>query len=322
MHVSVHESAVISEAEGATGPVVQLDGVAKAYGKKIAVRHLSLAIAPGSMFGLLGPNGAGKTSTIRMIVGITMPDSGEVRLFGHPFSRHLLGRVGYLPEERGLYKKMKVLDQLIFMGQIRGLDARTAKTRSVYWCERLAISDALEKKTEELSKGMQQKIQFISTLLHDPGLLIMDEPFSGLDPVNALLLQDTLLELRRAGKAILFSTHRMDQVEKLCDSICLVHGGEAVLSGSMRDIKSRYPRNRMSIEFEGDSSFLSDPPVASLTEEVRDYGHRAELKLKPNTDAQSLLRYFMQSARILKYELVEPSLEEIFIQTVGVSSHA
>ena len=320
--LSASESAVLPQVQRAGEAVVQIDHVSKAYGSKIAVRDLSLTIEAGSMFGLLGPNGAGKTSTIRMIVGITMPDSGQIRLFGQPFSRDQLGMVGYLPEERGLYKKMKVLDQLVFMGQIRGLDATIARTRAQQWCERLAISDVMEKKTEELSKGMQQKIQFISTLLHDPEFLIMDEPFSGLDPVNAALLQDTLLELRRAGKAILFSTHRMDQVEKLCDSICLVNGGEAVLSGSMRDIKSRYPRNRIILEFEGDSAFLAGPEVAASTEEVKNYGRRAELKLKPGTDAQSLLRHFMQSTLVLKYELVEPSLEEIFIQTVGGPANA
>jgi ABC-2 type transport system ATP-binding protein len=303
-------------------PVVQLERVSKAYAKKVAVHQLSLAIEAGSMFGLLGPNGAGKTSTIRMIVGITLPDSGSIHLFGQPFSRNLLGRVGYLPEERGLYKKMKVLDQLVFMGQIRGLDGDTSRKRAQHWCERLAISEVMEKKTEELSKGMQQKIQFISTLLHDPQFLIMDEPFSGLDPVNAVLLQDTLLDLRREGKAILFSTHRMDQVEKLCDSICLVNGGEAVLSGSMREVKSRYPRNRMMLEFDGDAWFLADAIVQASTEEVKNYGHRAEIKLKPGADAQGLLRHFMQSTVVLKYELVEPSLEEIFIQTVGGSAHA
>jgi ABC-2 type transport system ATP-binding protein len=319
---SLNESITLPQSRSVGEAVVQLQRVSKAYGKKIAVHDLSLTIEAGSMFGLLGPNGAGKTSTIRMIVGITMPDSGQIRLFGQPFSRNQLGLVGYLPEERGLYKKMKVLDQLIFMGQIRGLDANTSRTRAQHWCERLAISDVMEKKTEELSKGMQQKIQFISTLLHDPKFLIMDEPFSGLDPVNAALLQDTLLDLRREGKAILFSTHRMDQVEKLCDSICLVNGGEAVLSGSMGEIKSRYPRNRMMLEFEGDAGFLSSPQVLSSTEDVRNYGRRAELKLKPGADAQSLLRHFMQSTLVLKYELVEPSLEEIFIQTVGGSSHA
>ncbi len=302
--------------------VVALDRVSKAYGEKIAVHELSLIIEAGSMFGLLGPNGAGKTSTIRMIVGITMPDSGQIRLFGQPFSRGLLSRVGYLPEERGLYKKMNVLEQLIFMGEIRGLSASAAKGRAQKWCERLSITDALEKKTEELSKGMQQKIQFIATVLHDPQFLIMDEPFSGLDPVNAVLLQDTLLDLRKEGKAILFSTHRMDQVEKLCDSICLVNGGEAVLHGKVREVKGRYPRNRMLLDFEGDDRFLANPLVTGATEEVRVFGNRAELTLQSGADPQEMLRYFMQSAIVYRYELVEPSLEEIFIQTVGGKADA
>ena len=172
-------------------------------------------------------------------------------MFGKQFERKSLDRVGYLPEERGLYKKMKVLDQLVFFGQMHGLDAHEARKRSMDWAERLEIADSLGKKTEELSKGMQQKIQFIASLLHDPGLIVMDEPFSGLDPVNATLLERTLLELKDQGKAILFSTHRMDQVEKLCDSICLINKGEAVLSGKMREIKSRYERNRVIVEFEG-----------------------------------------------------------------------
>jgi ABC-2 type transport system ATP-binding protein len=302
--------------------IVEVDRVSKAYGKKIAVNELSLSIEAGSMFGLLGPNGAGKTSTIRMIVGITMPDSGQIRLFGKPFSRDQLTRVGYLPEERGLYKKMNVLDQLIFMGEIRGLTASVARTRAQNWCERLSIADVMEKKTEELSKGMQQKIQFISTLLHDPDFLIMDEPFSGLDPVNAVLLQDTLLDLRKEGKAILFSTHRMDQVEKLCDSICLVHGGQAVLHGRMRDVKGRYPRNRVLLDFQGDAAFLSDPLVTHSADEVKNFGNHAELKLNAGADPQALLRHFMQSTQVYRYELVEPSLEEIFIQTVGGKSDA
>src|SRR5277367_4592688 len=199
-------------------PVVELDRISKAYDKKIAVQDLSLRIEPGTMFGLVGPNGAGKTSSIRMMIGVTLPDTGTVTLFGSPFTRKALARVGYLPEERGLYKKMKVIDQLVFFGELHGLDATTANTRGRQWAERLEIAEALDKKTEELSKGMQQKIQFIATLLHDPDLIIMDEPFSGLDPVNAILLQDTLVDLRNQGRSILFSTHRMDQVEKLCDA--------------------------------------------------------------------------------------------------------
>jgi len=295
------------------GILVELDSISKSYDRKVAVKDLSLAIGPGTMFGLLGPNGAGKTSSIRMMIGITRPDSGRVSLFGQPFRREALKRVGYLPEERGLYKKMKVIDQLVFLGRLRGLDAATAHKRSVEWCERLQISDALPKKTEELSKGMQQKIQFISTLLHEPDLIIMDEPFAGLDPVNTMLLQDVLLELKAAGKTILFSTHRMDQVEKLCDSICLIDHGEAVLSGRMREIKSRYERSHVVIDFEGDASFLEHPGIA----EAKNYGGHAEIRLKPGADAQSLLIAAAGRARIYKFEWMEPSLEEIFIQTVG-----
>src|ERR1700739_947717 len=218
-------------------PVVALNHISKSYENKVAVPDLSLQIEPGSMFGLLGPNGSGKTSSIRMMIGITMPDSGSVSLFGKPYARESLKRVGYLPEERGLYQKMKVMEQLVFMGELRGLGAAVAGKRAHEWCERLQILEAAEKKTEELSKGMQQKIQFIATLMHDPELVVMDEPFSGLDPVNASLLQDTLIDLKKAGKAILFSTHRMDQVEKLCDAICLIDGGQAVLSGTMREVK-------------------------------------------------------------------------------------
>ena len=299
-------------------PVVELDRISKAYDKKVAVDGLSLSIEPGTMFGLLGPNGAGKTSSIRMMIGVTMPDSGTVRLFEKPFTRASLARVGYLPEERGLYKKMKVIDQLIFMGQLHGLDAATANTRARSWCERLQITEAIDKKTEELSKGMQQKIQFIATLLHDPDLIIMDEPFSGLDPVNTTLLQDTLLEMKKNGKAVLFSTHRMDQVEKLCDAISLVDRGTVVLSGTMREVKSRYERNRVVLEFEGDDSFLEHPAIAGY----RNYAGHAEIKLKDGADAQALLHEAAAKARVYKFELMEPSLEEIFIQTVGGKADA
>ena len=294
-------------------PVVELDRISKSYDQKVAVKDLSLKIEAGTMFGLLGPNGAGKTSSIRMMIGITLPDSGTVNLFDRPFSRDQLSRVGYLPEERGLYKRMNVMDQLVLMGQLHGLKAETAQQRARAWCDRLQIMDAADKKTQELSKGMQQKIQFISTLLHDPGLIIMDEPFSGLDPVNASLLQDTLLDLKKQGKAILFSTHRMDQVEKLCDSICLVHRGEAVLAGTMREVKSGYERNRVLIHFEGGRDFLGHPAVESFKE----YAGQAEIKLKPGANAQDLLKSAAERATIFRFELVEPSLEEIFIKTVG-----
>jgi len=294
-------------------PVVTLDRISKSYESKVAVQDLSLQIEPGTMFGLLGPNGSGKTSTIRMMIGITMPDSGSVNLFGKPYDRASLTRVGYLPEERGLYKKMKVMEQLIFMGELHGLDPAVAACRAQEWSERMQITEAVQKKTEELSKGMQQKIQFIATLMHDPDLIVMDEPFSGLDPVNASLLQDTLIELKKSGKAILFSTHRMDQVEKMCDAICLIHRGHAVLSGGMREVKSRHERDRVVINFDGDSSFLQHPAVKSF----KDYGGQAEIQLHPHADAQALLHAAAASATIYRFELMEPSLEEIFIRTVG-----
>jgi ABC-2 type transport system ATP-binding protein len=299
-------------------PVVELAGVTKAYDSKVAVRDLSLAIEAGQMFGLLGPNGAGKTSSIRMMMGITMPDSGRINLFEKPFERASLDRVGYLPEERGLYKKMKVIDQLAFFGQLHGVAADDARKRAVDWATRMEIAGSLEQKTQDLSKGMQQKIQFIATLLHDPGLVVMDEPFSGLDPVNTTLLQDALLELKSRGKAILFSTHRMDQVEKLCDAICLINNGEAVLSGKMREIKSRYERNRVIVEFEGSAEFLKSDEIA----EANNYSGHAEIKLKPHGDAQKLLHLAASMASIYRFELVEPSLEEIFIQTVGGKADA
>jgi len=299
-------------------PVVELAGVTKAYESKVAVSNLSLSIEAGQIFGLLGPNGAGKTSSIRMMMGITMPDSGRISLFDKPFERRSLEQVGYLPEERGLYKKMKVLDQLVFFGGLHGLEAEEARRRAIDWAGRMAIADSLPKKTEELSKGMQQKIQIIATLLHSPGLIVMDEPFSGLDPVNAVLVEKTLLALKSEGKAILFSTHRMEQVEKLCDSICLINNGEAVLSGNLREIKSRYERNHVIVEFEGGSAFLNSAEIA----EAKNYSGHAEIKLKPHGDAQKLLREAAAAATIYRFELVEPSLEEIFIETVGGQKNA
>jgi ABC-2 type transport system ATP-binding protein len=299
-------------------PIVALKNIRKVYDQKVAVEGLSLTIEAGTMFGLLGPNGSGKTSTIRMMIGITVPDSGAVELFGQPFTRSHLKRIGYLPEERGLYKKMNVLDQLVFLGQLHRLSAATARQRALAWCERMEITEAITKKTEDLSKGMQQKIQFIAALLHDPDLVIMDEPFSGLDPVNATLLMDTLVELRASGKAILFSTHRMDQVEKMCDEIALIHRGRLVLGGKMRDVKGKYPRNRLAINFTGDERFLGHWSIES----AKHYGGLAEITLKTlpgkEPDGQPLLAAAMASGtRISRFEIREPTLEEIFIESVG-----
>jgi ABC-2 type transport system ATP-binding protein len=295
-------------------PIVQLDNIRKMYDAKVAVEGLSLTIEAGAMFGLLGPNGSGKSSTIRMMIGITRPDSGTIRLFDKPFERAALTRIGYLPEERGLYKKMNVLDQLVFLGQLHGLAAAEASIRAKVWCEKLQIAEAIGKKTEELSKGMQQKIQFIASLLHEPELIIMDEPFSGLDPVNAALLMDTLLEQRRQGRAILFSTHRMDQVEKFCDEIALLYKGKLVLEGSMREIKSRYPANRVHVHFSGDPSFLSNAVIARF----ENFGETAEIVLRDGADPQAILQQAVAGGtRITRFEVMEPTLEEIFIETVG-----
>jgi ABC-2 type transport system ATP-binding protein len=297
-------------------PIVQLDHVRKVYDTKVAVDDLSLAIEPGTLFGLLGPNGSGKTSSIRMMIGITVPDSGTVSLFSKPFTRKALARIGYLPEERGLYKKMNVLDQLVFFGRLHYLPASLAGQRARAWAERLHIAEALPKKTEDLSKGMQQKIQFIAALLHDPDLIIMDEPFSGLDPVNAALLMDTLLELRSQGKAILFSTHRMDQVEKFCDSIAVIRGGKLVLAGTMAEVKARYPHNRVHIVFDGDDGFLNHPSVESFTRYPGQADIRLRLSPTLDQDAQSLLATAIKCARVTRFEVTEPTLEEIFIERV------
>ncbi len=292
---------------------VELHGIRKTYDRFVAVDHLSINIRAGSVYGLLGPNGAGKTSTIRMMIGITMPDAGEVWLFGEKFHREQLRRVGYLPEERGLYKRMKVIDHLVFLGRLHDLSEHEARKRSLVWCERLQISDWTQKKVEELSKGMQQKVQFIAALLHDPDLIIMDEPFAGLDPSNSVMLKDVLIELKTAGKTILFSTHRMDQVERLCDSICLVDHGRAVLEGDLARIKSSYGKNHLQMQYEGDPQLEG----CALVESLNNYGNYVEVRLKPGADAQQLLRLASDRARISRFELLEPSLEEIFIDQVG-----
>src|SRR5215469_8748387 len=292
---------------------VELRRIHKTYDRFVAVDHLSLKIREGSVYGLLGPNGAGKTSTIRMMIGITIPDEGEVWLFGQKFHREQLQRIGYLPEERGLYKRMKVLDHLIFLGRLHGLSIPEARKRSLEWCERLQIADWVQKKVEELSKGMQQKIQFVAALLHDPDLLILDEPFSGLDPANAVMLKDVMVELKNSGKTILFSTHRMDQVERMCDSICLIDHGRSVLEGDLKKIKASYGKNTVQMQYEGETPF----DHSELIESVNDYGNFVELRLRSGADAQQLLKMACERSRITRFELLEPSLEEIFIDRVG-----
>jgi ABC-2 type transport system ATP-binding protein len=293
---------------------IELEKVRKSYGEFVAVDDLSFQIAQGSVFGLLGPNGAGKTSTIRMMIGITAPDSGVVKVFGQPFGRKCLDKVGYLPEERGLYKKMKMLDQLIFLGELHGMGAADARQKAIHWCERLEIADKLANKVEELSKGMQQKIQFIAALLHDPDFIIMDEPFAGLDPVNSDLLKNVLLEMKKQGKTILFSTHRMDQVEKLCESICLINRGKSVLHGNLKQVKAQYGKNTVQMQYEGNGNFLAGNP---LVQSLNDFGNHVEVQLAKGADPQELLRKAMEHSRVNRFELMEPPLEQIFIDVVG-----
>src|ERR1041384_444265 len=295
---------------------VELNQVRKSFDHFVAVDDLSLSIPAGNVYGLLGPNGAGKTSSIRMMMGITVPDSGQVRIFGEPFHRKQLHKIGYLPEERGLYKKMKIIDQLVFLAELKGVGPAEARKRAAAWCERLELTEWMPKKVEELSKGMQQKVQFIAAMLHDPDLLILDEPFSGLDPSNTVGMRDVLLEAKKAGKTILFSTHRMDTVERLCDSICLIDHGKAMLTGELREVKSRYGRNNVQLEYEGQDSFLND---AELVQSFNNYGKYVEVRMKPGADAQKLLHKAAATCRINKFELMEPSLEEIFIDVVGKS---
>jgi len=293
---------------------VELNKVRKTYDHFVAVDELSFQIPSGAIYGLLGPNGAGKTSTIRMMMGITLPDSGEVRVFGDSFRRAHLERIGYLPEERGLYKKMKILELLVLLGQLHGLSAGEAAKRTQHWVERLEIATWLPKKVEELSKGMQQKIQFIAALLHDPDFIIMDEPFGGLDPVNAVLLKDVIVELKRAGKSILFSTHQMEQVERMCDSITLMNRGKAVLQGELKQVKSGYGSSTVRISYQGDGTFLKNP---KLVGSCNDFGNYVEVHLAEGADAQDLLHAAAAQARVSRFEVMEPSLEEIFIKVVG-----
>ena len=294
-------------------PTVELIRVRKTYGGFTAVDDLSFEIPPAHIFGLLGPNGAGKTSTIRMMVGITAPDRGCVRIFGEPFRRRALRRVGYLPEERGLYRRMTVGDNLVFLGRLVGLSVATSRERIDAWARRLEIADWIDRRVEE-SKGMQQKIQFIAALLHDPDLIVMDEPFAGLDPLNTMQLKDVLVGLRTAGKSILFSTHRMDQVEKLCDSICLIDRGKSVLQGSLSEVKAGNGRRFVQIDYEGDGRCLAGNP---LIDSLNDYGNHAEIRLKPGADSQELLRTAMRGLRVIRFQVMEPSLEQIFIDQIA-----
>jgi ABC-2 type transport system ATP-binding protein len=301
--------------------MLSINAISKSYAEKVAVRNLSLEVSGGEIFGILGPNGAGKTSTIRMICGITLPDSGTIELLGSPITDARQNRIGYLPEERGLYKKMKVQDILIYLAELKGLSKSDAKTRAAHWLNRFEISSWATKKVEELSKGMQQKIQFIAVVLHDPDLLILDEPFSGLDPINSELITTVILELKQAGKTILFSTHRMEQIEKLCDSICLINNGEKVLDGNVRQIKKSYSKNYLQIDFEGNPNFITKLTTLALAQIIEQSPKSIELKLLGAAKPKDILQLIDADTEITRLELVEPSLKEIFILRVAETSN-
>ena len=293
---------------------VKLDNVRKSFGEFTAVKDLSLAVRAGRVFGLLGPNGAGKTTTIRMIVNITAPDSGTIELFGRKIDSQLQNRIGYLPEERGLYRRMKVVDQLRFFAELKDVRGRDVETKIDEWLARVKLSEWKSKRSMELSKGMQQKIQFITAVLHDPELLILDEPFSGLDPVNVELLKEIVLELKRSGKTIIFSTHQMEVAERICDDICLLNRSEKVFEGSLREIKRSFGRNAVAVRCEGGDGVLDDPTLVS---KVVRHADEAQALLAQGADAQVLLhRLIASGATIGKFEMIEPSLNDIFITIV------
>ncbi|HET8864133.1 MAG TPA: ATP-binding cassette domain-containing protein [Gracilimonas sp.] len=294
--------------------VIELSNVFKAFGKTKAVNDVSFDVNKGRIFGLLGPNGAGKTTTIRMINYILTPDSGQITINGIEASPETQKMIGYMPEERGLYKKMKVFDQLMYLTQLKGMNAGDAKKSIDYWLERFEASDWKKKEISELSKGMSQKIQFIATIAHDPDIYIFDEPFSGLDPINSETLKEIIIELKKQGKTILFSTHRMEQVEQMCDDICLFNQGEAVLTGNLREIKSSFGENTINLEFEGDGSFLDKLEDVRINNRSTNF---AEIRVLNGQNMQDILKLAMEHAEIHKFERIEPSLTEIFISTVG-----
>ena len=297
---------------------VKLDRVSKSFGDFTAVKELSLTVRAGRVFGLLGPNGAGKTTSIRMMVNITAPDSGSIELFGRKIDSELQNRIGYLPEERGLYRKMKIVDQLKFFAELKNVRGKLLETKIDEWLARVKLSEWKNKRAMELSKGMQQKIQFLTTVLHDPELLILDEPFSGLDPINTELMKEIVLDLKRRGKSIIFSTHQMEVAEKICDDICLLNRSQKVFEGSLRDIKSSFGRNSVAVRCEGGDGVLDDPALVSKL--VR-HADEAQALLAPGADAQVLLKRLIDAGAVIgRFEMVEPSLNDIFITKVTESA--
>jgi ABC-2 type transport system ATP-binding protein len=296
--------------------VLKIENVTKSYDKNVAVNDVSFEMPKGSIFGLLGPNGAGKTSLIRIITTITGADNGTVYLDGEKLNNQHPEQIGYMPEERGLYKKMKVGEHLLYLARLKGLSKEAAKNEINHWFEKFGIEDWWDKKVEELSKGMQQKIQFIATIIHKPKLLILDEPFSGLDPINTNLIKDEIDELHRNGTSIIFSTHRMEQVEEICEHIVLINAGRNVLEGKVKDIKNDFKENIFNVEFEGE---LPDN-FADFAEIVRQRGQSITVKLEEGIDSNELLRNLIQQGvHITAFHEILPSLNEIFIKQVEAS---
>jgi ABC-2 type transport system ATP-binding protein len=304
---------------------VHITGVTKRFDTTVAVRELSLVVPRGSVYGLLGPNGAGKTTTIRMILNILAPDSGTISVLGQPhLDEAVTNRIGYLPEERGLYKKMQVRRVLRFLAELKGVSAKVADQRISKWLERLSLTtpekDWGNAKVDELSRGMQQKVQFIGALVHEPDLVILDEPFSGLDPINSQALKDTMVELKKDGKTIIFSTHLMDNAERLCDSVCIVAHGEKVLDGAVAAVKEARGTRSVALAIDGTPSDAVRAVLADRTLVLRadDQNRYFEIELAERADPQALLKRIIASGTsVRRFELITPSLHQIFLERVG-----
>ncbi|MBM7566079.1 ABC transporter ATP-binding protein [Paenibacillus sacheonensis] len=293
---------------------LSLEQVFKQYGDKTAVNGISFDVAPGEIYGLLGANGAGKTTTMRMVLGLIYPDSGRILYNGKAYSKEQLHGLGYLPEERGLYPKVKVSDQILYLAQLRGMSRKDADQNLKRWLDRFGVPEYYNKRVEELSKGNQQKIQFIAAVIHSPRIVIMDEAFSGLDPVNVELLKSTVKELRDAGSSILFSTHRMEHVEELCRNITILHKSNPVLQGNLKAIKQQFPRERIILGTDGEVNGL-ETLGGVLSVNRHEYGY--ELMIADEAAGRPILEKAMTQTEVRRFEIMEPTLNEIFIKTVG-----
>jgi ABC-2 type transport system ATP-binding protein len=292
-----------------------LENIRKQYEKKVAVDDLSMEVPQGAIYGIIGPNGAGKTTTIRMIMNIIAPDSGRIKFDGREVDSDFVDRVGYLPEERGLYKKMKVADMITYMAELKGCPASVARERIDPWLEKMDLAKYRDSKVEELSKGMSQKLQFITTILHEPDIIILDELFSGLDPLNIELIKGVLLDLKREGKTILFSTHVMEQAEKLCDYICMISGGRKVIDGKLSEVKTRFGKNVLQVDMEGDGAFVRSLPGVKSMDEFNNY---IEIGFEDGADPDLILKGIIERVKVRRFEIMEPSLYQIFIQMAKI----